>query len=122
MGLQLQLYGDNPEPHMSALGQKQTFWPISRHVRFTPKSGHRSARLQCPLWADFVVEVGLEGRVGWADDFLRSRQGQRFAPAPAIGEVPEQLRKRTLAVRGFDASGMMTSWEIVEGSNVEAAI
>ena len=32
--------------------------------------------------ADFVVEVGLEGRVGWADDFLRSRQGQRFAPAP----------------------------------------
>jgi hypothetical protein len=34
-----------------------------------------------PLVADFVVEVGLEGRVGWADDFLRSRQGQRFAPA-----------------------------------------
>ena len=40
----------------------------------------------------------------------------------AIGEVPEQLRKRTLAVRGFDASGMMTGWEIVEGANVEAAI
>jgi hypothetical protein len=36
--------------------------------------------------------------------------------------VPEQLRKRTLAVRGFDASGMMTGWEIVEGTNVEAAI
>jgi uncharacterized protein DUF1203 len=40
----------------------------------------------------------------------------------AIGDVPEQLRKRTLAVRGFDASGMMTGWEIVEGTNVEAAI
>jgi hypothetical protein len=40
----------------------------------------------------------------------------------AIGEVPEQLRKRTLAVRGFDASGMMTGREIVEGTNVEAAI
>ena len=40
----------------------------------------------------------------------------------AIGEVPEQLRKRTLAVRGFDASGMMTGWEIVEGTTVEAAI
>ena len=40
----------------------------------------------------------------------------------AIEEVPEQLRKRTLAVRGFDASGMMTGWEIVEGSNVESAI
>jgi hypothetical protein len=40
----------------------------------------------------------------------------------AIGEVPDQLRKRTLAVRGFDASGMMTGWEIVEGTNLEAAI
>src|SRR5215469_9545997 len=40
----------------------------------------------------------------------------------AIGEVPEQLRKRTLAVRGFDAFGMMTGWEIVDGTNVEAAI
>ena len=40
----------------------------------------------------------------------------------AIGEVPDQLRKRTLAVRGFDASGMMTGWEIVEGTDVEAAI
>jgi len=40
----------------------------------------------------------------------------------AIGQVPEQLRKRTLAVRGFDASGMMTGREIVEGANVEAAI
>jgi hypothetical protein len=29
---------------------------------------------------------------------------------------------RALAVRGFDASGMMTGWEIVEGTNVEAAI
>jgi hypothetical protein len=26
------------------------------------------------------------------------------------------------AVRGFDVSGMMTGWEIVEGTNVEAAI
>ena len=40
----------------------------------------------------------------------------------AVGEVPEQLRKRTLAVRGFDASGMMTGWEIVEGADVETAI
>jgi hypothetical protein len=39
-----------------------------------------------------------------------------------VDEVPDQLRKRTLAVRGFDASGMMTGWEIVEGADVEAAI
>ena len=40
----------------------------------------------------------------------------------AIGEVPDQLRKRTLAVRGFDAAGMMTGREIVEGTDLEAAI
>jgi hypothetical protein len=40
----------------------------------------------------------------------------------AIGEVPEQLRTRTLAVRGFDRAGMMTGREIVEGADVEAAI
>jgi len=40
----------------------------------------------------------------------------------AIGEVPEQLRSRTLAVRGFDGSGIMTGWEIVEGAELEAAI
>jgi hypothetical protein len=40
----------------------------------------------------------------------------------AVGEVPEQLRKRTLAVRGFDASGMLRGWEIVEGADVEATI
>ena len=34
----------------------------------------------------------------------------------AIGEVPEQLRKRTLALRGFNAAGMTTGWEIVEGT------
>jgi hypothetical protein len=36
--------------------------------------------------------------------------------------VPEQLRTRTLAVRGFDAGGMMTGWELTEGSKLEEAI
>ena len=40
----------------------------------------------------------------------------------AVDEVPEQLRKRTLAVRGFDANGMMTGWELIEGVNLEEAI
>ncbi len=39
-----------------------------------------------------------------------------------VGLVPEQLRNRTLAVRGFDAAGMMTGWEIVEGTDLESAI
>ncbi len=40
----------------------------------------------------------------------------------AVGMVPDQLRRRTLAVRGFDRSGMMTACEIVEGIWLEEAI
>lgn len=39
-----------------------------------------------------------------------------------IGDVPQQLRIRTLAVRAFDAQGMMVGWELVEGRELEAAI
>ena len=68
--------------------------PTGCDVRFTPESGHSLRPSECPLWADFVVEVGLEGRVGWADDFLRSRQGQRFAPA-RYGAAAGAERTRT---------------------------
>ncbi len=40
----------------------------------------------------------------------------------AVDTVPEQLRKRTLAVRAFDRDGMMTGWELIDGSRVEEAI
>jgi Protein of unknown function (DUF1203) len=39
-----------------------------------------------------------------------------------VDEVPEQLRTRTLAVRGYNSAGMMTGCQLVEGSNLEAAI
>ncbi|MEW6450765.1 MAG: DUF1203 domain-containing protein [Pseudomonadota bacterium] len=39
-----------------------------------------------------------------------------------VDEVPEQLRIRTLAVRGFDDNAMMTGWELVEGRDLEDAI
>ena len=48
------------------------------------------------------------------------RKGDRSYDA--VGEVPEQLRKRTLAVRGYDAKGMMTGCELVDGKAVEGAI
>jgi hypothetical protein len=40
----------------------------------------------------------------------------------AIDEVPEQLRSRLLAVRGFDADAMMVGREVVDGRELEAAI
>ena len=36
----------------------------------------------------------------------------------AIGEVPEQLRTRTLAVRSFDAGAMMLAWDLVDGRHL----
>jgi len=40
----------------------------------------------------------------------------------AIDVVPEQLRKRTLAVRAFDAGAMMVGAELIEGEKLESAI
>jgi hypothetical protein len=40
----------------------------------------------------------------------------------AVDEVPAQLRTRTLAVRAYDADGMMAGWKLVEGEAVEDAI
>jgi hypothetical protein len=40
----------------------------------------------------------------------------------AVDTVPEQLRKRTLAVRAFDAEAMMVGFELIEGAKVEEAI
>jgi hypothetical protein len=40
----------------------------------------------------------------------------------AVDTVPEQLRKRTLAVRTFDRDAMMVGTELIEGAQVESAI
>ena len=39
-----------------------------------------------------------------------------------VGEVPEQLRIRTLAVRAFDPNAMMVGWELVDGCELEGAV
>ena len=40
----------------------------------------------------------------------------------AAGEVPEQLRIRTLAARAFDVDGMMVGRELVEGQALKPAM
>ena len=40
----------------------------------------------------------------------------------AVDQVPEQLRKRVLALRTWDADDMMVGHTVVEGSEIEAAI
>jgi len=40
----------------------------------------------------------------------------------AINQVPEQLRLRTLAARGYDSNAMITGWTLTDGRDLEAAI
>ena len=40
----------------------------------------------------------------------------------AVDEVPEQLRRRTLAVRSFDADAMLVGHELVDGRQLVAGI
>jgi hypothetical protein len=40
----------------------------------------------------------------------------------AVDQVPEMLRTRLLSVRAFDAHGMMTGADVVDGHALEAAI
>jgi Protein of unknown function (DUF1203) len=39
-----------------------------------------------------------------------------------VNEIPEQLRKRVLAVRSFDDNGMMVAHRLVDGREVEPVI
>jgi uncharacterized protein DUF1203 len=48
------------------------------------------------------------------------RRGER--QFDAVDQVPEALRLRLLSVRAFDAAGMMTGADVVDGRELEAAI
>jgi hypothetical protein len=39
-----------------------------------------------------------------------------------VDAVPEQLRRRLLAIRAFDADGMMVTFELVKGAELEPVI
>jgi hypothetical protein len=39
-----------------------------------------------------------------------------------VNEIPDQLRKRTLAVRSFDTNGMMVANQLVDGQGIEPVI
>ena len=40
----------------------------------------------------------------------------------SVAQVPEQLRKRLLSIRGFDAEGMMLEADVADGAAVEPVI
>jgi hypothetical protein len=41
---------------------------------------------------------------------------------PEVNEVPQQLRSRLLSVRAFDAQAMLNEADVLDGSQLEAAI
>jgi Protein of unknown function (DUF1203) len=40
----------------------------------------------------------------------------------AVGQVPDQLRRRVLAARGYDAEGMLVEADLVDGRDLEGKI
>ena len=65
--------------------------------------------------------------VNYEHHAVESPYRMRFAIYVREGEatfdaVTDQLRRRTLAVRGFDENGMMPGWELIEGIWLEEAI
>ena len=73
-----------------------------------------------------AVKTGVEskGPVRACRNRVVESGGLARRPAPYRPQTKEddQLRLRTLAVRAFDANGMMVGWELVEGRDPEAAI
>ena len=73
---------------------------------------------------DEVILVNFEHQD--ADTPYRSRyaiyvrQGERRYQA--TGEIPEQLRKRLLSARAFDAAGMLVDADVTEGKALEPLI
>jgi hypothetical protein len=49
------------------------------------------------------------------------RRGARTAN-PAVNEIPVMFRHRLLSLRGYDTTGMMVAADVVNGSDLEAAI
>lgn len=49
------------------------------------------------------------------------REGAEVA-ARFVGQVPKQLASRLLSVRAFDAAGMMTDADVIEGHDLEPLI
>lgn len=73
---------------------------------------------------DEIILVNYEHQD--ADTPYRSRHAvyvrageQRY---DAVGEIPEQLRKRLLSVRAFDEGGMMVEADVTDGKALEAVI
>lgn len=68
--------------------------------------------------------------VNYEHHAVESPYRMRFAIFVRAGEttfdqvdaVPEQLRKRLLAVRAFDAQGLMVAFELTKGTEVEPVI
>lgn len=113
-----------PFQHLFALGEEE----LRRHgaVRRVAADSGYPCRISLTDAApgDEVILVNYEHQD--ADTPYRSRHAvyvrrgeRRF---DAVGEIPEQLRKRLLSVRAFDAEGMMVEADVIEGRQLESMI
>lgn len=124
--MQFRISGLPAEPfqHLFGLGDEE----LRRHgaVRRVAENGGCPCRISLTDAAagDEVILVNYEHQD--ADTPYRARHaiyvraGERRYDA--VGEIPEQLRKRLLSVRAFDPTGMMVDADVVEGRVLESMI
>jgi hypothetical protein len=124
--MQFRISGLPAEPfqHLFALGDAE----LKRHGavrRVAENSGYPCrVSLTDAKAGDEVILVNYEHQD--ADTPYRSRhaiyvrKGERRYDA--VGEIPEQLRKRLLSVRAFDENGMMVDADVIEGRLLEELI
>jgi hypothetical protein len=124
--MQFRISGLSAEPfrHLFALSDAE----LKRHGavrRVAENSGYPCrVSLTDATAGDEVILVNYEHQD--ADTPYRSRhavyvrKGERRYDA--VGEIPEQLRKRLLSVRAFDENGMMVDADVIEGRLLEEMI
>jgi hypothetical protein len=124
--MQFRISGLPAEPfqHLFALSDQE----LKRHSavrRVAENSGYPCrVSLTDAEAGDEVILVNYEHQD--ADTPYRSRhaiyvrKGERRYDK--VGDIPEQLRKRLLSVRAFDASGMMVDADVIEGRLLEELI
>lgn len=124
--MQFRISGLPAEPfrHLFTLGDEE----LKRHGAVRRVAGNSGYPCRVSLTdakaGDEVILVNYEHQD--ADTPYRSRHAVYVRPGEkrydAVGEIPEQLRKRLLSVRAFDAGGMMVDAEVTEGRLLEELI
>ena len=117
-----------PAEHFSALFELSDEALAARGALRTVADGHSGYPCRVSLTdaaaGDTVLLVNYEHHA--VDTPYRSRFAVYVRPGEStydeVDQVPEQLRKRLLSLRAYDATGMLLNADVIEGAQLEEGI